>query len=120
MQLETRTVDDVTIVDLNGPLTFGVGDEVLRSNMNELVVEGCQKILLNLSAVTRIDSTGIGELVAGIKLAERFGGQVKLVQISPQVRHILDISRLLPLLDFYEDEDEAIRAFQDTHSTEQA
>ena len=113
MELKTREQDDVVIVDMHGPLVAGVGDRLLRQSMNELVVEGAQKILLNLSNVTRIDSTGVGELVASIKLAKRFGCSVKLVRIGSKVRHILNLSRILPLLDFCEDEDEALREFEE-------
>ena len=112
MKVDVRQADDVIILDVEGPLTSGVGDEILRAAMNEIVVEGWQKILLNLSAVSRIDSMGIGELVASIKLAERFGSSVKLVRIGRQVKHILNLSRLLPLLDFCEDEQEALEQFK--------
>lgn len=111
MDIQSREVGDVVVLDLDGPLVVGVGDRVLRQEMNSLVVEGRRKILLNLSEVTRIDSTGIGELVASIKLAERFGSNVKLVKIGSKVRHILNLSRILPLLDFHEDEQEALDDF---------
>ncbi len=112
MRIEARESDDVLVLDLDGPLVSGVGEEALRGKVNEAVVEGWQKLLLNLSQVTRIDSMGIGELVASIKLAERFGAQVKLVRIDTRVKHILNLSKILPLLDFYETEEEALAAFQ--------
>lgn len=118
MKIEAREVEGVLILDLDGRLIAGVGDEALRSTINQYVVEGHEKLLFNLSEVSRIDSTGIGELVAGIKLAEHFGAKVKLVRIGPQVKHILNLSRILPLLDFYEDEQEALAAFRsDSPST---
>jgi len=113
MNVATRQIEDVLILDLDGPLTTGVGDEALRQSVNSQVVQGHQKILVNLSGVTRIDSTGIGQLVASIKMANRFGTVIKLVKIGPKVRHILNLSRLLPLLDFYEDEVDALRSFKD-------
>ncbi len=111
MHIEARKQGKVIILDLRGPLTSGVGDVMLREAMNEYVAEGWQKILLNLAEVSRIDSTGIGELVASIKLAKRFGSKVKLVNIDTKVRHILDLSRILPLLDFYESEEKALEEF---------
>ncbi len=115
MNAATRQIEDVLILDLDGPLTTGVGDEALRQSVNSHVVQGHQKILVNLSGVTRIDSTGIGQLVASIKMANRFGTVIKLVKIGPKVRHILNLSRLLPLLDFYEDEEDALRSFQNVN-----
>lgn len=104
-------VNHVLIVDLDGRLVAGTGEIVLQETMNELVAADYKKILLNLSQVDRIDSAGIGELMASIKLARRFGSQVRLVNISGQVRDILHLSQLLPLLDVHESEKEAIEAF---------
>lgn len=111
MRVDTREIEDVTILDMDGPLTAGVGDEAVRKAINTVIALGGRKLLLNMSGVTRIDSAGVGELVAGIKRAERDGISVKLVRIGQKVHHILNLSRILPLLDFHEDEDEALREF---------
>jgi anti-sigma B factor antagonist len=113
MQVDIRKAEDVIIVDLGGRLVVGVGNEMLRDVMDELVAEGWKKILLNLSGVSWIDSSGIGELVASIKMAKRFGVSVKLLRIGDRVKHVLSISRLLPLLDVYEDEKEALRKLRE-------
>ena len=111
MQVDVREVDDVIIVDLEGRLVGGGSEEVLRDVINEVVAKGWKKVLLNLSNVSWIDSAGIGELVAGIKLASRFGSSVKLLRIGDRVKHVLSVSRILPLLDVYENEQAAIDSF---------
>lgn len=109
MHVDIRQNADVIIVDLQGRMVAGVGERMLRDVMNQLVAEGWKKILLNLSGVSWIDSAGIGELVASMKMASRFGVAVKLLRIGDRVKHVLSISQILPLLDVYEDEDEALR-----------
>lgn len=111
MHVDVRNAGDVIIVDMSGKLVAGTGDVILREVMNELVAGGWKKILLNLSEVSSIDSAGVGELVASIKLAERFGSAVKTLRIGDRVRHVLQISRILPKLSVYEDEHEALKAF---------
>ena len=111
MKIEVRQTEDVVIVDIEGRLVAGVGAEQLRDSMDKLIGKREGKVLLNLEKVSRIDSTVVGELVASIKRAERVGCQVKLLSIAPQVRHVLDLGRILPLLDFAEDEDEALEDF---------
>jgi anti-sigma B factor antagonist len=111
MKVDVRHVDDVIIVDLEGRLVMGVGDELLRDVMNELVAEDWKKILLNLRKVSIIDSSGIGEVVSGWKLAGRFGALVKLLRPAPQVERTLKLTQLLPLLEVYDDEGEAIASF---------
>ncbi|MFB3903008.1 MAG: STAS domain-containing protein [Acidobacteriota bacterium] len=112
MHVDVRNAGDVIIVDLSGRLIAGSGDVLLREVMNELVASGWKKVLLNLSEVNSIDSAGVGELVASIRMAERFGTTVKTLRIGDRVRHVLHISKILPRLDVYEDEGEAVKAFE--------
>jgi anti-sigma B factor antagonist len=114
MHVDVRNAGEVIIVDLSGRLIAGSGDVLLREVMNELVASGWKKVLLNLSEVNSIDSAGVGELVASIKMAERFGTMVKTLRIGDRVRHVLQISKILPRLDVYEDEGEAVKAFDKT------
>jgi anti-sigma B factor antagonist len=111
MKVDVRHVGDVIIVDLDGRLVMGVGDELLRDVMNELVAEDWKKILLNLRRVSIIDSSGIGEVVSGWKLARRFGASVKLLRPAPQVARTLTLTQLLPLLEVFDDETEAVASF---------
>jgi len=112
MKVDVRHVGDIIIVDLDGRLVMGVGDELLRDVMNELIAEDWKKIILNLRRVAIMDSSGIGEVVSGWKLARRFGGTVKLLRPKPQVERTLRITQLLPLLEVYDDESEAVASFQ--------
>ena len=103
MHVEVRKVKDVVIVDLSGKLLAGVGDEILRDVVNELLAEGWKKILLNLSEVTSIDSAGVGELVASLKVCERFGAKLKLLNLHERVRKSLHLSQLLPVFEVYDE-----------------
>jgi anti-sigma B factor antagonist len=113
MKVDVRHVDDVIIVDLEGRLVMGVGDELLRDVMNELIAEGWKKILLNLREITIVDSSGIGEVVSGWKLARRFGSSVKLLRPAPQIERTLKLTQLLPLLEVFDDEDAAVASFRE-------
>lgn len=87
---------------------------VLRDVVNELVAEGWMKIVLNLAQVERLDSTGVGELVASWKLAHEFGAKIKLLRPGDRVKHTLHLSQILPLLEVHEDETSAIGSFGPT------
>lgn len=111
MDVEVRQDEDVILVDMKGRLVAGTGAEQLQEIINELLASDWRKIILNLSGIDRIDSAGIGELVSGIRLAERFSSQIKLLHVKGQVRDILALSQLLPLLDIYYTEEEALAGF---------
>lgn len=112
MHVDVREAGDAIVVDLEGGLVAGAGDELLREVLDELLTEGWTKIVLNLSEVERIDSSGIGELVAGTRGAARIGGRIKLVNVRAKVRDVLHLSQVLAILDVYDDEEEALASFE--------
>jgi anti-sigma B factor antagonist len=111
MHVEVREKSGVVIVDLKGKLTAGLGDQILRESIDELLAEGKKKILLNLSDVSFVDSAGVGELVAGLRTAKRFGAALKLLNASERVQGTLYMARLLPIFEMYGDETEAVATF---------
>ncbi len=111
MHVEIRKSDDIVIVDLNGKLTAGLGDQILRDTIDELLAEGWKKILLNLSQVSFMDSAGVGELVAGLRTAKNLGAGLKLLNANERVHSTLYIARLLPIFEIFRTETEAVKAF---------
>lgn len=111
MHVEMRKTGDVVVVDLSGKLSAGLGDQILRETIDELLAEGWKKILLNLSAISFMDSAGVGELVAGLRTAKRFGAELRLLNASERVHSTLYIARLLPIFEIYKNEAEALQRF---------
>jgi anti-anti-sigma factor len=111
MHVEIRKTGDVVIVDLTGKLTSGLGDQILRETIDELLAENWKKILLNLSEVSFMDSAGVGELVAGLRTAQRLGARLKLLNASERVQSTLYIAKLLPIFELYGSEREALAQF---------
>ncbi len=86
MHIELRKAGDVVIVDLKGKLSAGLGDQILRETIDELLGESWKKILLNLSEVSFMDSAGLGELVAGLKTARNLGATLKILNRASACR----------------------------------
>ena len=111
MHVDLRKSGDIVIVDLKGKLSAGLGDQILRETIDELLGENWKKILLNLSQVSFMDSAGLGELVAGLKTARNLGATLKILNASARVQQSLYISRLLPVFEIHEDEPGALKSF---------
>lgn len=112
MHSHVRHAGDIIIVDLTGDLIAEDGAELLRAVVNELLSEGWNKILLNLARVDRMDSSGVGELVASWKLSQEVGATMKLLRPGDRVKYTLHLSQILPLLEVYESEPDALAHFQ--------
>ncbi|MEM7482121.1 MAG: STAS domain-containing protein [Acidobacteriota bacterium] len=111
-EAKVQVTGDVTQVSFDGPLVAGNGDAVLRDTLQELTESGCRKVLLDLSDVPRLDSAGVGQLVASHRQATQRGVKVKVVGGSGRVWRVLELSDILPLLDTYPSEAEALAAFE--------
>ena len=64
MKITKREKNGVTILEVEGKVTIGKGDVVLREAVLQAIGEGPAKLLINLGEVTTIDSSGVGELVS--------------------------------------------------------
>lgn len=111
LKSNTREVDGVTIVDLNGRITLGEGSTKLRESVRDLVGKGRNKILLNLGDVTYIDSSGIGELVSAYTTVRNQGGELKLLRLTKKVHDLLQITKLYTVFDIKDDEAVAVESF---------
>ena len=111
VKLTTRQVGDVTVIDAAGRITLGEGASSFRDTVRELSSKGDKKILLNLSEVSYIDSSGIGEMVSGFTTVTNHGGQLKLLGLSKRVKDLLQITKLYTVFEVFDDEAAAVRSF---------
>ena len=112
-QISTRKSGDVTILDLQGKLTMGVGDDLLSSHLRKLVDSGSGKLVLNLEDVTQVDSSGICTIVRTFVTLRRSGGSLKLLHPRGQVRMVLDVTRLAEAIPTFEEETQALASFRE-------
>lgn len=111
MTVSTRQVDGVTIVDLSGRITLDEGSTLLRDTIKQLASQGQKHVLLNLSEVHYIDSSGIGELVNAFTTMRDQGGELKLLNLTRKVHDLIQITKLHTVFDIKDDEATAIQAF---------
>ncbi len=111
MKVNTRDVGKVTILDVNGRITIGKGDLILREAIDNCVKAGKKRILLNLAGVTYMDSAGIGELVSSFKKVTGTDGIMKLVNPAGRVQDLLALTKLDEYFETYLSEPEALASF---------
>jgi len=111
MKTKVRDIGTVRIFDIDGKITIGSGDVELRQNIEDSLTAGRARLLLNLKGVSHIDSTGIGEMVGCLITVKRKGGAMKLLNLSPKINDILQVTQLITVFDVYDSESEAIESF---------
>ena len=111
VKMTNRQVGDVTVVDAAGRITLGEGASIFRDTIRDLAAKGNKKLLVNLSEVSYIDSSGIGEMVSSYTSITNHGGQLKLLGLSKRVKDLLQITKLYTVFEVFDDEPSAVRSF---------
>ena len=112
LQISTRKSGDVTIVDLRGSATIGAESDELSEHLSKLISAGALKLLLNLTEVTQLDSSGISAIVGTYVSLGRQAGSLKLLRPRGRVRTVLRVVRLREVIPTFEDEAEALASFR--------
>ncbi len=111
MEIKERQVGGITILELKGPLALEAGSIALSKKLGDLIGEGCTSLVLECSQVEALDSQGICTLMRGMVSTQKRGGKLKLVKPSPRVRQALEATRLITLLETFDDEAKALASF---------
>jgi len=111
LEIGTREVSHVTILDVKGRIVLGDETHQLRVAVRDLIGQGKKKIILNLAEVDYIDSSGVGELVGAFTAVRGSGGELKLLNLSQKVQDVLHITKLYTVFDVRDDEFKAVKSF---------
>jgi len=108
-----RQAGSVSLLDVSGRLTsFEVG--ALRDSISRLLKQGRKNIVLNLSGLQYLDSSGIGELARVYVMVVKENGQLKVIGLSPKVEEILKITQLYQVFPEFPNEEAALRSFPES------
>ncbi len=110
MQISIRRVDNATVVDVAGDIDLASSPEVRKALLHEVRDNRKPRVVLNLSAVRYIDSSGVASLVEGLKASRDIGSRFILVGLSGPAREVLQLSRLVKVFEIYDTEVEALAA----------
>ena len=111
MKINIKTREDITILEPIGKATIDGGDIALRQAVIEVLDSDEKNILINLAGVSKMDSSGIGELVSCYTTTNNRGGKLKLCCLPNKIIQILQITQLITVFEIYHEEDEAVASF---------
>ncbi len=111
MRIVEQTSDDVTILTIDGRVTRDDGYGALKARITELVATGQRHVLLNLSDVPYLDSSGVGELVSVFITVRNHGGILKLTGASGRVAELLAVAKLDTVFEMFDSESTALASF---------
>jgi anti-anti-sigma factor len=111
MQLQVEEQGDVKVVRVQAPkLTYPTLSEFF-AEVRRVVEAGSRKLVIDLQAVTYVDSASIGCLMDIYRLMQERGGAVKLAGVQPRVETMISMTGVHKLIDIHREEAAALAAF---------
>lgn len=108
--MNVRHVDGVSLVEVTGRLT-SFETKAFREMILGLLKHNQTNIVLNLTSLEYLDSSGIGELVRNYMSVVKKGGAMRVVGLAPKVEEILKITQLYQVFPEFPDEASALQNF---------
>jgi|SRR5579862_8120276 len=100
-ETKTRQVEpDVTVVEISGRLNMGNALQSIETSVKKMVDQGARKLVVDLTALNYIDSSGIGMLVACCGYIAKNGGKMRIAGAQGNVAKVLEMvhmPRIAPL-----------------------
>jgi anti-sigma B factor antagonist len=108
-----RHAGSISLLDVSGRLTsFEIG--ALRDSISRLLKQSRKNIVLNLSGLQYLDSSGIGELAKSYVSVVKAGGEMKVVGLSSKVEEILKITQLYHVFPEFPNEEAAVQSYPES------
>jgi len=111
LKMNSREVDNISIVQLEGRIVLGEESNALREKVKSLLAESKKKIVMNMDNVTYIDSAGLGTLVAAFHSARAQGATLKLSNLGSKFQEVLQVTKLMTVFEVFDNEASAVQSF---------
>lgn len=111
MEIREERLSDIVIFRIDfDRATIGEAN-LLKDKVNKNLADKWVKIIVDLSTCEYIDSTFLGVLVTSLKKATKYGGDVRLVGLTPQVLAMFELTRMYRVFQTYSDIQKAIISY---------
>ncbi len=102
-----RREGQVAVVTPEGRLDLASASE-FKQMLNDTVEAGDRILVVDLSKVPFVDSSGLGALISGMKATRLAGGDLRIAQVGEQARLILELTNLDKVMKIYTTVEEAL------------
>ncbi len=111
LKITDRMVDGVAVVAIEGRIVLGEESNALREKVKTMLAGGQKKIVLNMTNVSYIDSSGLGTLVASHTSARAQGAALRLANLGSKFQEILQVTKLVTVFEVFPTEAAAVGSF---------
>jgi len=111
MKIDMKEIGDVTVMIVKGKLMGGPETISVHDQVKELIEQDKKKVVIDLSHVAWMNSSGLGTMMGCLTSLKNAGGDLKLAGVTEKVKSLFMITKLITIFETYDTSDEAAAAF---------
>jgi len=112
MKIKTSEKYNAAIVELKGNVMGGPDAGELNDLLHKFIDNGKKNVVVDLSDVKFMNSSGLGMLISGYTTMKNGGGNLKLCNATDKIESLLVITKLITIFEHYNSVDEAVKSFE--------
>lgn len=112
MSIKEEIRGDVAVLYLKGNLMGGPEGQEVHEKVKSLIADKVKKIVIDLSKVKWVNSSGLGILMACMTTVKSAGGSLKISGATDKIKNLFIITKLITIFDTYETAERAVASFQ--------
>jgi anti-sigma B factor antagonist len=111
MKIKTTEKYEAVIVELKGNVMGGDDTKDFNELLHKLIEEGKTRIVVDLSDVKFMNSSGLGMLIGGLTTVKKANGFYKLANVTDKIESLLIITKLITIFETFDSVDKALESF---------
>jgi len=111
MKLSDSEKDGIAILEPKGKIMGGPDATLLHDKLHELIESGKKKVVIDLSKVEWMNSTGLGILISSLTTLRNSQGELKLANVTDKIQSLLTITKLVTVFEAFDSIDDAVKSF---------
>lgn len=108
--VNTKLINDATIIEITGDVDL-YSSPMVRKTILKFISKKSPFILVNLAGVSYMDSSGVATLVEGLQMINEYKGMFGIFNVQGAVKDVFELSRLDKVFNIYNNETEALTAY---------
>ena len=101
MKLSTKEIEGIIVIELDGSVLGGPDATALNNEVHKLIEKKKKKIVLDLSNVHTMNSSGLGMLIAALTAVRNAGGDLLIAAASKKIENLLVITKLSTVFELF-------------------
>ncbi len=112
MKLSSKEVSGVVVIKMDGSMLGGPEASELNSTLHKLLDGKKKKVIVDLSGVSLMNSSGLGMLIGGVTTMRNAGGDLKIAAATEKVRQVFKITKISNVIELHDSVNTAVGSFK--------